>query len=131
MLADMLVLLMRFRSGPSAFCADVSMAYNGVALHPSHLRYHKYLWTDKLAVGGAIIIMVVLTLIYGVRPAGNLTMHAFRVTADVAEKDPALKASGGPECLRKSSYMDDVLSSFPNDKRRDVVADGLTDTLDA
>ena len=32
MLAEMLVLLIRFRCGASAFCADVSMAYNGVLL---------------------------------------------------------------------------------------------------
>ena len=129
MLADMLVLLYRFRFGSAAFCADVSMAYNGVMLHREHLRYQKYLWSDGLAVGGAIIVMVVLTLIYGVRPAGNLTMRAFQLTAEEAEKDERLKLTGGPACLRDSSYMDDVLAAFRNDSKRDSAADGLEETL--
>ena len=130
LLAEMLVLLFRFRFGGAALCADVSMAYNGVLLHRDHLRYQKYLWTEQLAVGGAIIIMVVLTLIYGVRPAGNLTMQAFKLTADEAEKDERLKATGGPKCLRDSSYMDDILAAFRSNNQRDAAGGGLTETLD-
>ena len=129
MLADMLILLCKFRFGGAAFCADVSMAYNGVLLHYDHLRYQKYLWIDGLAVGGAVVIMVVLTLIYGVRPAGNLTMRAFQLTADEADKDPVLKESGGPACLRENSYMDDVLGAYFNDEKCDKAAGGLKDTL--
>ena len=130
MLADMLILLHKFRFGVAAFTADVSMAYNSVALHPSHFRYHKYLWVDGLAVGGAVVIMVVLTLIYGVRPAGNLTMQAFKITAEVAEKNEVLKESGGPECLKNNTYMDDVLAAYRNFQLRDNAADGLVQTLD-
>ena len=130
MLADMLILLHKFRFGAAAFTADVSMAYNGVLLDKNHLRYHKYLWIDGLAVGGAIVIMVVLTLIYGVRPAGNLTMRAFQLTAEIAEKNPVLKASGGPACLKNNSYMDDILAAFFNNRIRDTTAGGLEKTLD-
>ena len=129
MLAEMLILLFKFRFGGAAMCADVSMAYNGVLLHKDHLRYQKYLWTDKLAVGGAIVIMVVLTLIYGVKPAGNLTMLAFKLTADEAEKDARLKATGGPKCLRENSYMDDIFTGFRSNKIRDTTTGGLTETL--
>ena len=129
MLADMMVLLLKFRFGSAAFCADVSMAYNGVLLHAGHLKFHKYLWTERLAVGGAIIIMVILTLIYGVRPAGNLTMQAFRITADIADRDPVLRASGGPACLREKAYMDDVFSAFFNNNKRNLASDGLQSTL--
>ena len=129
MLADMISLLVRFRFGSAAFCADVSMAYNGVRLHRTHLRYHKYLWTDGLVVGGAVIIMVILTLIYGVRPAGNLTMRAFELTAEVAEKDPVLAATGGPKCLKNSAYMDDVLAAFRTAQKSKAASQGLVDTL--
>ena len=129
MLAEMLVLLFKFRFGAAAFCADVSMAYNGVLLHPQHLKFHKYLWVDKLAVGGAVIIMVILTLIYGVKPAGNLTMQAFKITAEKAAEDEQLRLSGGPECLKNNSYMDDVFAAYFNALRRDGAADGLVDTL--
>ena len=129
MLADMINLLVKFRFGSAAFCADVSMAYNGVKLHHKHLKYQKYLWIDGLAVGGAIVIMVVLTLIYGVRPAGNLTMTAFKMTAEVAERDPVLAESGGPQCLKDSSYMDDVLAAFRSLNKCNRASQGLVDTL--
>ena len=129
MLADMLILLIRFRIGPFAFSADISMAYNCVALHPDHLKYHKYLWVEDLDPDGPIVEMVTKSLIYGVKSAGNQTMVAFRETAAQAEKIPKLKDSGGPSCLKDDSYMDDVLSSFMKQLERKATMEGLTQTL--
>ena len=129
MLADMMILLIRFRIGPYAFAADVSMAYNCVSLHPEHLRYHKYLWVEELNPDGEIVEMVVLTLIYGVKSAGNQTMVAFKVVAEIARRDPALEKSGGPDCLENSSYMDDIFSSFLTEYLRSQTIEGLDKTL--
>ena len=130
MLANMLNLLIRFRIGPYAFSADISMAYNCVALHPDHLRYHKYLWVEDLDPEGPIVEMVVRSLIYGVKSAGNQTMVAFQETAKEAKKQPALEKSGGPACLEEDSYMDDILSSFMEFLQRQGAMDGLNKTLD-
>ena len=129
MLADMLQLLIRFRIGPFAFAADISMAYNCVALHVEHLRYHKYLWVEELDPNGEIVEMVVRTLIYGVKSAGNQTMVAFQVTADQADEKKNLQESGGPDCLRESAYMDDIISSFLTALRRATTIKGLDETL--
>ena len=129
MLADMFSLLIKFRIGPYAFSADISMAYNCVALHPDFLRYHKYLWVEDLDPDGEIVEMVVRTLIYGVKSAGNQTMVAFKATAEQAEKVLELKDSGGPACLKDSSYMDDVFTSFLRALERSRTITGLEQTL--
>ena len=129
MLASLFNLLIQFRCGGAAFTADVSMAYNAVQLQPRFYRYQKYLWIEDLAVGGIIIVMVVLTLIYGVKSSGNQTMCAFKMTAELAEKDEKLKESGGPKCLREKMYLDDCLAAFNNSKVRSTASQGLQDTL--
>ena len=130
MLADMIKLLVRFRVGPFAFSADISMAYNCVKLAVEHLRYHKYLWVEDLDPNGDIVEMVVRTLIYGVKSAGNQTMVAFQVTAEEGKKVPALAQSGGPECLERSAYMDDIFSSFMRALQRAAAISGLDSTLE-
>ena len=129
MLADMLTLLVKFRIGPYAFAADISMAYNCVGLHIEHLRYHKYLWVEELDPTGEIVEMVIRTLIYGVKSAGNQTMVAFQVTADQAEQIADLRESGGPSCLKESSYMDDIIASFLTELLRASTIKGLDETL--
>ena len=129
MLASLVNLLIQFRCGGAAFTADVSMAYNAVQLQPQFYRYQKYLWIENLAIGGAIIVMVVLTLIYGVKSSGNLTMCAFQMTAEIAEKDEKLKESGGPKCLKKKMYLDDCMAAFDKSGTRDKTSQGLEDTL--
>ena len=129
MLADMLSLLIKFRIGPYAFAADISMAYNCVSLHLEHLKYHKYLWVEELDPNGEIVEMVVRTLIYGVKSAGNQTMVAFQITADKADEIESLRESGGPDCLRKSAYMDDIISSFLTELLRSSTIQGLDATL--
>ena len=129
MLADMFQLLISFRIGPYAFTADISMAYNCVALHAEHLKYHKYLWIEDLDPDGDIVEMVVRTLIYGVKSAGNQTMVAFRETANQARKTPDLADTGGPDCLENSAYLDDIFPSFMRLLERAATIEGLTKTL--
>ena len=129
MLATLYHLLIQFRLGGAAMTADVSMAYNAVRLRPEFFRFQKYLWVEDLVIGSAIIIMVILTLIYGVKSSGNLTIGAFQIVAEEAEKDENLKKSGGPRCLKKKMYLDDCLAAFNNNNQRDTAGQGLVDTL--
>ena len=66
-LGNLLAILVKFRLKRCAFTADVSMAYNGLRLHPSHLAYHKFLWRDGMSELSPLEVWVILTLIYGVR----------------------------------------------------------------
>ena len=63
-LSNLLHILIQFRVLPFAFTGDVSMAYNGIKLKPTHYRYQKYLWVEDLNPENPVKIMIVKTLIY-------------------------------------------------------------------
>lgn len=110
-IAKMFNLLVIFRAGKAAFSADVSMAYNGVKLEENHYKYQKYLWIPGLEEGVSPQVMLVKTLIYGVRPSGNLTQAAFMKLGEAAiQKFPHLEP--GARALMDSSYVDDVFPSY-------------------
>ena len=68
------------------------MAYNGVALLPEYWKYQKYLWQENLDENSPVITMFVKTLIYGIRPSGNLTLAGFDLLGDyVLEHFPEYK----------------------------------------
>ena len=127
-LAGLFNLLVKFRAGSAAFSADISMAYNSIKLHPSDYKYQKYLWLPDLDEKQVVITMVVLTLIYGVKAAGNLTMAGFQLVADaVMEMYPEFFL--GAEALKYSAYMDDLFKAFFNDVDRDNATTSLDGTL--
>ena len=112
-LASILHILLRFRQKPAAMTADVSMAYNGVKLDPSYLKFQKYLWKEDLDSSNPTIVMVVRTLIYGVRPAGNLTMAGFSKLSDYC-REHFPEHELGAKVLSQDAYMDDLLHSGEN-----------------
>ena len=128
-LADLLHLLIQFRKGKAALSADIRMAYNTIKLKPEFYKYQKMVWKDFLSIDGETIEMVIRTLIYGVKPAGQLTAEGFNLVADVAEQtEPDLKS--GAETLRKKKYVDDIVASFENESIRDDAGDCLERTLE-
>lgn len=129
MLASLVNLLIRFRVGGSAFSADIQMAYNAIDLEPEFLQFQKYLWCEDLDPENEPEEFGIMTLIYGVKPSGNLTMTGFQKTADHADTIPELRMTGGPEVLKKELYMDDALSAHLTVEERDMAAQGLVDTL--
>jgi len=127
-LATLFHLLIKFRALPSAFTADVSMAYNGIQLEDEYIKFQKYLWKPNLDPSQETIIMVILTVIYGVRPSGNLTMEGFSVLAKyVLQHFPEHRL--GALALLTKAYMDDILASYKTDEDRDIAAEGLKATL--
>ena len=127
-LSDLFHLLIKFRGNKAAFTCDVSLAYNSIALEKEDLKYQKYLWAENLDPAAQVVTMVVLTCIYGVRPAGNLTIEGFHVVARfVMEKYPELMQ--GAETLMNSAYMDDIIATFYNIEECKNVAEQLEKTL--
>lgn len=128
-LAELLHLLLQFRKGKACFTADIAMAYNTIKLKPEFYCYQKMLWRDALAIDGETIEMIIRTMIYGVRPAGQITSEGFLVVADAAEDDnPDLKP--GSDVIRKKRYVDDLLPSFQSVEARDDASDAVEKVLD-
>ena len=98
--------LLSFRSDRCALSCDVSMAYNGLRLDSTHLKFQRYLWRKDMDPSNPIMVMIILTLIYGVKPSGQQTTVGFGRLADYCdEHHPQHKE--GSAALRKA-YMDDV-----------------------
>ena len=127
-LAKLLNILLRFRSKQSAMTADVSMAYNGVKLQAEHYRYQRYLWKEDLNPANPLMIMIVRTLIYGVRPSGNLTMAAFDKLSEYCKLHHPEHARGA-SVLSEDAYMDDILHSEHSPEDCQTVAASLDFTL--
>ena len=126
--ANLLKLLINFRLGTDCFTTDISLAYNSVKLDPEFFMFQKYLWCPSLTSGGDIITMVIGTLIYGVKPAGNITILGFRVLGDyVITIRPDLFL--GVLALKDRSYVDDVISSYFGTADRDKAANDLIEVL--
>ena len=105
-LNNLVEIAIRWRTHPHAFTTDISKMYNRVGLEPSHWKYQLYFWVDDLQPGVQPRIKVIKTLIYGVRPSGNLAQCALRRTAELcAEKFPCAL-----DPILKDTYMDDCIS---------------------
>ena len=127
-LAKLLNILLRFRSKQSAMTADVSMAYNGVKLSAEHYRYQRYLWKEDLNPSNPIVVMIIRTLIYGVKPSGNLTMAAFEKLAEYCKLHHPEHLRGAV-VLSEDAYMDDILHSEDSPEDCQAVATSLDFTL--
>ena len=108
-LSKLFHVLLRFRAGAEGYTADVSMAYNNVYLRPEYLKYQLYLWREDLDCQAPVEVFVIKTLIYGVRPSGNLMMSAFQVLADFCKVRYPVHVKGA-EALT-NAYVDDLLHS--------------------
>ena len=106
-LSKLFDILLKFRAGMDGYTADISMAYNNVYLNPEFYRFQLYLWKEELDVKAPSEIFVVRTLIYGVRPSGNLMLAAFKLLTNhcmdyFPEHEPGARAL-------EQAYVDDLL----------------------
>ena len=121
-------LLMRFRTGAAAFAADIKMAYNNLALDPIHYRFQKFLWKHGLDPSNPIIVMIVCTLIYGVKPVGNQLQGGFVNVGDhCIEHFP--EHTEGALSVIKDSYVDDLLRAARNLLAAKQIAESVRFTL--
>ena len=111
-LSKLFHVLLKFRGGAEGFTADISMAYNNVWLKPEFLKYQLYLWKEDLDPNAPTEVFVVRTLIYGVRPSGNLMMAAFKLIADHC-RDHWPEHQHGATALSEA-YVDDLLHATRN-----------------
>jgi len=127
-LAKILHPLIKFRKRMCAVTADVSRAYNGVKLVPEHYKYQQYLWKKDMNPCNGTELMVVKTLIYGVRSAGNQTTCGFEKLADHVIKNHPEHAAGAL-VLKGKAYMDDLADSEDTIQDCQKIAEDLNFTL--
>jgi len=116
-------LLIRFRRGRAAVTADITMAYNGTKLRPQHWKYQRYLWKEDLLPENPTIVMIVSTLIYGVKPSGPQCQVSLE---KLAEHFLELgQCMGGARALTENTYVDDIMDSEETQQQCEQVADDI------
>ena len=118
-LAKLFHILLKFRGGGDGYTADISCAYNNVWLDPNFYRFQLYLWKEDLDPNAPTEVYIVRTLIYGVRPSGNLMLAAFKLLSAHA-KEHFPQHVHGAEALARA-YVDDLLYSTRDG--RDAIED--------
>ena len=121
-------ILLRFRSKPGAFTCDVKMAYNQVRLDPSCYHYQLYLWRTNLDLSQPVTVMVVKTLIYGVKSSGNQLFSGLEKVADYSISHFP-EHDAGAETLKRDGYVDDIIHSDQDDKTARSTAQSLNFVL--
>ena len=111
-LSKLVHVLLKFRAGQEAFTADISCAYNNVWLHEQDFKYQLYLWKEDMDPAAPTEVYVVRTLIYGVRPSGNLMLAAFRLLSEHCMKNFPQHGQGAVALTE--AYVDDLLHSSRN-----------------
>lgn len=127
-LAKILDILIRFRSKPFAMSGDIRMAYNGIWLYPRYYKYQKFLWKEDLDPSNPLIVMIIVTLIYGIKSSGQQTLAGFCALAEYcAEHYP--EHYDGAEAVKRDFYMDDLMKSIRSIAEGRRIAESIKFTL--
>ena len=114
-------IMIRWSAKKHGFHTDVSKMYNAVRLDKMFWRYQLYLWSDGLEENVEPRWKVIKTLIYGVRPSGNLAECGLRRTAEISREE-------FPEAfdiITNDTYVDDCVSGTEGPQRTLKVTDDL------
>ena len=117
----MIEILIRWTTYPFAYHTDIQKMYNAVLLKKELWRYQMYHWRDDLASDLEPRRKVIKTLIYGVRPSGNLAERGLRLTA---EKVRHLYPRAA-DVINKDLYVDDCASGEHSQEERNRITDNL------
>ena len=114
-------ILIRWTIHKYAFHTDVAKMYNRVRLDESHWRFQLYYWEEQLRVDIEPVLKVIKTLIYGVRPSGQLAGVALQ---SIAEKTKDECPMAYP-VITEDTYVDDCMSGNESLKSRNIATDQL------
>ena len=120
---NLLNMLLRFSIGKTACAGDLKAFYTSIALVEDQWNLQRVLWRDELNLDNEIREMIIITLIFGVRPVSALTERAIQKLSSFIHKTlPRLE-----EMLTDSRYVDDLADS---DSTHDIIKK-LIDEADA
>jgi hypothetical protein len=127
-LTKILDILIAFRSKLCALTCDIKMAYNGVRLEAEFFKFQTYLWKHDLNINNPTVLMVIVTIIYGIKPSGQQTIAALKLLADLILKHyPQYKE--GALAVKLKAYMDDVATAADSPEAMKSIAEGIVFTL--
>ena len=126
-LNNLVEIMIRWSTYAHAYHTDVSKMYNRVQLAPEHWRYQLYYWINELNPELDPLIKVIKTLIYGVRPSGNLAQCALRRIAEKT-RDRFPKAFYP---ITQNTFMDDCFSGTVSPAESLVEADQIQSAVAA
>ena len=115
-------IFIRWTAHKWAFHTDIKKMYNSLNLHKSHWQYQLYFWNKNLDTNKPPCEKVIRTLIYGVKPSGNLAECGLRKTAELT-KDMYPEAY---DVINDDIYVDDCFSGANSDDRCRNTTDQLS-----
>ena len=101
------------------------MFYNSILLHQDHWKYQKSLINPYLNPNSKVLIAVITTLIYGVRPVGNQCEEGIKLLAmEVHEKLPLVA-----NLLLEKRYVHNLRDNSINEEKTDSIIKETTKVL--
>ncbi len=124
-LSSMFSILLRSRSAPCLWSADVKKLYNMLYLEDECLPYSLFLYNPSLNVTEEPQVFVLLRAWYGVASTGGQATYALRkLGSDHASSHPL-----GSRVLLSESYVDDLLSATQSRPESDEQAKQVNEIL--
>ena len=114
-------IIIRWSTRAHAFHTDVQKMYNRVLLSEAHWCYQLYLFSENLDLGDSPEWKVIKTLIYGVRPSGELAQCALRRTVEMCKEEFPLAYRP----ISDDTYMDDCASGTESASASNKVMDEI------
>ena len=102
---DLLTLLLNFRVGQVAFCADVRQMYRQINLVQDHRRFQRLLW--RSSADEPIGVYELNTVAFGVKASPFLALRTLQQLAEDEGTSYPLASS----IVKRDMYVDDVVSS--------------------
>ncbi|XP_038116638.1 uncharacterized protein LOC119768917 [Culex quinquefasciatus] len=102
--ADLFDVLLRFRTYPVVFTADVEKMYRQVWVHRDDTDYQRIVWRES--PDEPIRHFRLLTVTYGLKNSGFLAMSALKKAAEDFEQH----YPGAAERIKEHTYVDDLVS---------------------
>ena len=123
---SLIEILIRWTTHKFAYHTDIAKMYNRIHLDETHWRFQLYFWDEELREGVDPVLKVIQTLIYGVRPSGQLAEVALRRTAEKTKDTFPLAYP----VIMKDIYVDDNMSGNASEQSRNQTTDQLVLALE-
>ena len=124
-LNNLQAITIRWSTRLHAFHTDVQKMYNRVQLDEEHWCYQLYLFSENLNLGDHPVWKVIKTIIYGVRPSGQLAQCGLRRTAELCREEFPLAYKP----ILEDTYMDDCASGTESAESSNKVMDQIQVTV--
>ena len=124
-LNNLQAITIRWSTRLHAFHTDVQKMYNRVQLDKEHWCYQLYLFSENLNLGDNPVWKVIKTIIYGVRPSGQLAQCGLRRTAELCREEFPLAYKP----IMEDTYMDDCASGTESAESSNKVMDEIQVTV--